>query len=986
MSFGWSAGDVIAGITFLTQVYQSLDNSKGGKASYSELIRELSGLQNALHRIEKLGAKLLLNEAVLNCQKCIDGFVEQIKKFKSIGKDCGAFSHDTRGNTESQIEIQKVLVAQGKDQGMLLVEVQDQLQAIVSSQAQLVREADTASHTLNSQLSDISKSQMTSKDTVDHINLQIATFLKNDSASRLWIHGMPGKGKTMIFMALVDELLSRVDSDPSSFYGYFFCDNMSDKRNTILAVMKTLLYGILQVFLKNQIEALKEFLGSFSVKGNSMFSSVEAVWMELHRALQFKVLDTVYFVVDALDECEEEGLENFLALLTDDSATELKSTCRVKWILLSRNEGAIKDYLCSDTSTSQIDMEDNSRAIRQSVDYFIEIKIKELAAFKRYDPDLKRFVATMLKEKAEGTFFTKLVLEMIPNGLSRLYDRLYQQAISNDIQEIVGYVKEILRSVTLASRPLSPAELAITAGLPSSATQDIRIFEEYIEQCGSLLIIQASEGYPHDTGRNTDRMHWQVSDNGDGDSRSDGSLSSDSMPNLFDHPSHKNRRAIAKNSIEDNTIHFIHQSAKDYMLGHTKDLFSPKYTREHEDILVRCLRYMNEFQPSTETRTEHNKPALVNTILRRMRQGIRYPLKYWTKHGDCAGERVALLDETIYFLLQRKSLLFRAWMCCFGPKFGQRQEESGQLAIQHFAAYDGRIWLLSWIMQHHGRAALDEASPQDGTTPLLWAVKAGNLEVVRWLLENGACPDITGHFIVEKTFRRRRFNVPVHFKQPERDIARKPETIKQYYTALSIAAVEHPQVFKLLLDFGAEINFKSSTGQSSLSLAAYRFGSRHITFNVCKLFLENVADPNITSDIEYPLLHAAAGSGFSLDTVALLLNHGADRNLRDTNGRTPLHWATYHEKLEALILLFTSRGDINARDNKGHSALYYTTLYSTPLVVKVLVEYGADLAQFQEGARIHNNQHWRDKVWKGTELVNRMEHLSRTQKDRVRFE
>ena len=217
---------------------------------------------------------------------------------------------------------------------MLLVEVQDQLQAIVSSQAQLLREADTASHTLNSQLSDISQSQMRSKDTVDHINLQIASmdrkvqqlqessqsisglvfdqlagnclkalyvtdpdvdrkeietrrgklidkscdwilpqfraFLENDSASRLWIHGTPGKGKTMISMALVDELLSRVDSDPSSLCGYFFCDNMSDKRNTVLAVMKTLLYRFLQAFLESRTEAPKKFLRSFGVKGKSM--------------------------------------------------------------------------------------------------------------------------------------------------------------------------------------------------------------------------------------------------------------------------------------------------------------------------------------------------------------------------------------------------------------------------------------------------------------------------------------------------------------------------------------------------------------------------------------------------------------------------------------------------------------------------------------------------------------------------------------------
>lgn len=89
MSFGWSVGDVVAGITTLIHVYQSLEESKGGKPSYAELIRELSGLQSALQRIQDIGNQTSLDDAVLNCQKRIDGFVTRIKKFKGIDKDHG---------------------------------------------------------------------------------------------------------------------------------------------------------------------------------------------------------------------------------------------------------------------------------------------------------------------------------------------------------------------------------------------------------------------------------------------------------------------------------------------------------------------------------------------------------------------------------------------------------------------------------------------------------------------------------------------------------------------------------------------------------------------------------------------------------------------------------------------------------------------------------------------------------------------------------
>jgi hypothetical protein len=75
---------VVAGITILIQVFQALDDTKGGKAVYTELILELASLQNALDGVEKLGSHSTLIEAVGNCQKCIDAFVERIKKFRGM--------------------------------------------------------------------------------------------------------------------------------------------------------------------------------------------------------------------------------------------------------------------------------------------------------------------------------------------------------------------------------------------------------------------------------------------------------------------------------------------------------------------------------------------------------------------------------------------------------------------------------------------------------------------------------------------------------------------------------------------------------------------------------------------------------------------------------------------------------------------------------------------------------------------------------------
>ena len=45
----------------------------------------------------------------------------------------------------------------------------------------------------------------------------------DDDCQILWIHGDPGKGKTMMIMALIDEILQRLKLNPASgMLSYFF--------------------------------------------------------------------------------------------------------------------------------------------------------------------------------------------------------------------------------------------------------------------------------------------------------------------------------------------------------------------------------------------------------------------------------------------------------------------------------------------------------------------------------------------------------------------------------------------------------------------------------------------------------------------------------------------------------------------------------------------------------------------------------------------
>lgn len=65
-------------------------------------------------------------------------------------------------------------------------------------------------------------------------------------------------------------------------------------------------------------------------------------------------------------------------------------------------------------------------------------------------------------------------------------------------------------------------------------------------------------------------------------------------------------------------------------------------------------------------------------------------------------------------------------------------------------------------------------------------------------------------------------------------------------------------------------------------------------------------------------LHLAAWFGND-DVARKLLDSGANVDIVDSNGRTPLHQAVYQHKLSTVRLLLDSGADLSARDQIGRS-------------------------------------------------------------------
>lgn len=92
---------------------------------------------------------------------------------------------------------------------------------------------------------------------------------------------------------------------------------------------------------------------------------------------------------------------------------------------------------------------------------------------------------------------------------------------------------------------------------------------------------------------------------------------------------------------------------------------------------------------------------------------------------------------------------------------------------------------------------------------------------------------------------------------------------------------------------------------------------------------------------EKTLLGHVCGSG-RVDSVDWLLDHGADLEIADANGWTPLIQAVWCQHVEASIRLLARGADPNAKTAAGHTALMYVAWAPRSDLAEALLRRGAD--------------------------------------------
>jgi ankyrin repeat protein len=186
----------------------------------------------------------------------------------------------------------------------------------------------------------------------------------------------------------------------------------------------------------------------------------------------------------------------------------------------------------------------------------------------------------------------------------------------------------------------------------------------------------------------------------------------------------------------------------------------------------------------------------------------------------------------------------------------------------------------------------------DGLSPVMWALYNGQRDIADVLLARLPEDSLTIHEAAA-TGRVARL---------EAVLASTPEAVNSWspdgFQPLGLAAFfGHPAAVDLLLARGGEIN---TVAQHSFGVTALHAALASPTPEVARVLVAAGADVNIPQRSGATPLHETAHNG-SLELTTFLLEHGANPAARDTEGRTPADIARAQDHPDVAELIEASR-------------------------------------------------------------------------------
>jgi hypothetical protein len=224
------------------------------------------------------------------------------------------------------------------------------------------------------------------------------------NASSVWLHGIPGCGKTILSSTVLEDIRELTSNDPCKALAYFYFDfNDRQKQDPKLMVQ-----SLVAQLLQQCIRKLPSFEAFFSSCDNGQRQpSLD----NLLKVLQEWINDfpCTYLIVDALDECENR--RELMSIIKTISTWRLQG---LHMLFTSRREGDInltlerilddRNILCIQTA-----------AVDHDIQLYVRQQLKDDESLQKWQADdtIRQQIESSLGEKAHGMYVSLLCAYII---------------------------------------------------------------------------------------------------------------------------------------------------------------------------------------------------------------------------------------------------------------------------------------------------------------------------------------------------------------------------------------------------------------------------------------------------------------------------------------------------------------------------------------------------------------------------------------------
>ncbi|KAK6531910.1 hypothetical protein TWF694_003073 [Orbilia ellipsospora] len=726
--------------------------------------------------------------------------------------------------------------------------------------------------------------------------------------SRIWCHGDPGAGKT-VMTSMVINYLSESIHDKNTGLAYFYCDYQDQDNQTADYFVASLLKQLVRrrLILPSKLE---EFYQTFC-KERRLPKLTDLTNLLLHTSSFFS---QTYLVIDALDELDStRHRRQFLSVLYDleqkERSIRLFVTSRSHPvdirsafengpnIKIAASKSDIRDYI-----TSRLDTDENLADLIQPklrneiVDHITNVA-GGMFLLARLQMD-SVCAATTIREIRQA-------LKAMPSDLRKTFDIALERVRAQSKQH-AALALRVLAWLTHIKRPFYIQELCHGLGVEAETTslddENLPAPKLLVNVCGGLVAI--------------DR--------------------------------------------DSSTIRLAHLTVQEYFKEISQRLFGDIEV----SIAESCITYLtfDDFETGPCPDDESLELRLQDYPF------LRYSAMHWGEH--VRGKEEELLDLISKFLRDTKKAAC-ATQVQFLPRVpfhGCYNIYYKDLTPLHMASNWGLAVSLKNLLEgpeiryvntkdfdgktplHHPCRLGDEAvmklllehgsdiSVFDdyGRSPLRFAVDGGHLGAVKLLLDNGA--DV---------------NDPVDYHGG---------TALHWASRMGLVTI-----VQILLDYNANVALRCYDGYTALEYAqengykavvallskqrlivdeeyeqktAIHRYSRLGNVDMVKSILDGGGDANALADGDTTPLHLAALRGHEI-VVKLLLDNGANPSAVAKDGRTILHRAVEGGNKAIVKLILSFNPNLEARDAYGRVPLHWAARMGDEVLVKLLLDHGA---------------------------------------------